>query len=151
MYPYPGRSSVCVLGNSDLWRRKYWDFETIMLVKKLSINRSGRIYADFHWASIATASLNRLRIVDLFRFGGIFSFFPLIPPAFKNINILKSFIHQFPCQTDTGVFIRSCSVQYNCLCFGIPRIPAIKFVWIFLNCAFDFNAAFLPILWAPNI
>ena len=89
--------------------------------------------------------------LNLLGLGWIFSFYPFIPSAFQNINLRKSLVHHFPCQTDTGMLKGSCSVEYDRLCFGIPGIPALEFVWVFLNSTFDFDATFLPILGSPYI
>lgn len=51
---------------------------------------------------------------------------PLAPSSFKRINFGVPFCQKFLCQTDTGVFVRSGTIQYQGLIFGVSIFPLFE-------------------------
>jgi len=62
---------------------------------------------------------------------GLFSFhrvaraFPCVPAALQNGYVRVTVRYHLPCQTGTGVFVRSGAVEDDGLAFGIGRCPFV--------------------------
>jgi hypothetical protein len=61
----------------------------------------------------------------LFSFHRIARAFPCVPAALQNGYVRVAVRYHFPCQTGTGVFVRSGAVEDDGLAFGIGRCPFV--------------------------
>jgi hypothetical protein len=70
---------------------------------------------------------------------------PFAPATFKGVDLGISLIQEFPCQTGTGTFVRSSTIEHERLVFWVLMSPRFETFWVFPNRAFDFLFAPLPI------
>jgi hypothetical protein len=89
-----------------------------------------------------------VRSLFLHRITGIHPFFPA---ALEGINITVTLCHQFLCHPDTGVFVRSGTIEYDCIIFRVDIRPIAEFLGVAANGSRDFLIAAGPIAASPNI
>lgn len=101
--------------------------------------------------SVAARSFGFVRTTRSLFLHRITGFHPFFPAALEGINVPVPFCHQFLCHPDTGVFIRSGTVQYDCVHFRVDIRPFAELLGVAANGARYFLVAAGPVAAGPNI
>ena len=89
-----------------------------------------------------------VRSLYLHRITGIHPFFPA---ALEGIYIPVALCHQFLCHPDTGVFVRSGTIEDDCILFRVDMRPFAELLGVAANGSRNFLIAAGPIAASPNI